>query len=191
VHEWWGVNDDIRRICGDFAREGFVAMAIDLYDGQSTTSMEEAIQLVDKMKTGEAMEKIEGAVRFLASDERTNGKVGVTGFCLGGAMALGAAINVPGLSAAVPFYGTPREEFAQFGAHKLPILGHYAKTDPFVRAERVIELRDRAAAAGVAFEVHFYEAGHAFMRKGSPEYDETAAKLAWSRTLAFLREHLG
>ncbi len=133
------------------------------------------------------MDKIAGAVGFLAP---THSKIGITGFCLGGSMALAAALNVKGIAAAVPFYGTPREEFAQFKGDAPPILGHYAKSDPFVRAERVRELEARAEAAGDRFEVHFYEGGHAFMRKGHPEYDAPSAELAWSRTLAFFRARL-
>lgn len=190
VHEWWGVNDDIRRMCSRFAAEGFAALAIDLYDGRHTSDASEAMQLSTEMKTAVAMEKIEGAVRHLASDARTTGKVAVTGFCLGGGMSLAAANTVPGLAAAVPFYGTPRDELAQFGRFAIPIQGHYAKDDPFVRAERVHELAARAKAAGVDFEVHFYDAHHAFMREGSEAYDERSAALAWSRAIAFLREHL-
>lgn len=187
IHEWWGINDDIRRIAGEFVDQGYAALAVDLYDGKSTADPVEAMGLANDLKTAVAMDKIAGAVDHLAA---TSPKIGITGFCLGGSMALAAALNVKGIAAAVPFYGTPRDEFARFSGAAPPILGHYAKTDPFVRAERVRELEARARAAGDSFEVHFYDAGHAFMRKGHPEHDPPAAELAWARTLAFFAAHL-
>lgn len=189
-HEWWGVNDDIRSLCARFAAEGIAAVAIDLYDGKSTTEAMAAMQLVDELKTAVAMEKTAALVEQLRSDARF-GKIGVTGFCLGGGMSIAAVSTVPGVSAAVPFYGLPREEFAQLDQAKVPMLGHYAKEDPFIKAERVLQVQERARKNGLEFEVHFYDAQHAFMRKSDPKvYDEVAATLAWSRTLAFLRRHL-
>ncbi|MBK8939812.1 MAG: dienelactone hydrolase family protein [Polyangiaceae bacterium] len=189
-HEWWGVNDDIRDLCARFAAEGIAAAAIDLYDGKATTDANEAFRMVEEMKTSVSMDKTSALVQRLASDPRF-GKIGVTGFCLGGAMSIAAASTVDGISAAVPFYGVPRDEFAQLERAKVPILGHYAKEDPFVKRERVLEVQERAKKNGVDFEAHFYDAKHAFMRKGDPSaYDEASATLAWSRTIPFLRRHL-
>ena len=119
-------------------------MAADLYGGRSTASPEEAMALSNEMKTADAVKVIEGAVRWLASHERSNGKVGIAGFCLGGAVSIAAACKVPGLSASVPFYGTPRDEFADFSSKAPPILGHYGKSDPIVSLDRVRTLQERA-----------------------------------------------
>ena len=192
VHEWWGINDDIRRLARRFADEGFVTLAVDLYGGVSTSDGAEAMRLSTELSTAAAMEIIAGAVATLAAHPRCTAMVGVTGFCLGGAMALVAACNVDGLAAAVPFYGTGKDEFLDFTRAKAPILGHYAKNDAFVKAERVEELRGRAVAAGARFEVCLYDAGHAFMRAGDPAaYDKASAELAWERTMRFLRLELG
>lgn len=190
LHEWFGVNADIQRLCGRFAAAGFAAVAVDLYAGKVTTEDSVAMQLSSEMKTADSMITIQAAVKALAA--RGARAIGITGFCLGGGQTLAASCNVEGLAAAVPFYGTSRDEFLAFGAGTPPILGHFADKDPFVLRERVETIRDRARAAGVSIEVHFYEGGHAFMREADPRaYHAPSAELAWSRTLAFLGQHLG
>lgn len=191
AHEWWGLNEEIQKQAERFAAEGFLALAVDLYGGQVTDDAARAMELSSSVKTMEAMKVIEGAVNTLSAHPRSNGRIGVTGFCLGGAMTLAAAANVEGLSAALPFYGTPKDEFLHVDRMKMPIQGHYAKDDPFVSAERAAAIRDRVNAAGGRMEVFFYDGGHAFMRDDPSTYHEASAKLAWSRAIAFLRENLG
>ncbi|MFO0551505.1 MAG: dienelactone hydrolase family protein [Polyangiaceae bacterium] len=192
VHEWWGLNDDIRRLCDEFARAGFLALGIDLYDGKSTADASEAMQLATEMKTADAMKVVAGAVAYLASHPRHNGKTGITGFCLGGGIAIAGACTVPGLACAVPFYGLPVPAFQVFDERTPPILGHYAENDGYVTPERVRSLHEKAVAAKARFEVQFYAANHAFMREADPQaYHQPSAELAWSRTLAFLRRELG
>lgn len=191
VHEWWGLNDDIRGLSDRFAAEGFAALAVDLYGGRSTADAMEAMQLVNDMKTAEAMKVIAGAVGFAKAHGRSNGKVGITGFCLGGAMAIAAACTVPGLAASVPFYGVPRAEFVDFTAPRPPILGHYGERDGSIPPEKIQPVVDAALASGNRFELCLYDAGHAFMRAHDAKaFDPAAAALAWARTLAFLRAEL-
>jgi carboxymethylenebutenolidase len=192
VHEWWGVNEDIRDQAVRFSREGFTALVPDLYFGKTASAADQAEKLSSEMKTSVSMQIIGAAVRALATDPRTTGRVGVTGFCLGGAMALAAACTIPGLLAAVPFYGTPRDEFIRFSKETPPIQGHYAKEDVWVDADRVERIRKSALDAGATFEIYFYDAGHAFLRRGDPTvYDAPSADAAWGRAAAFLRRHLG
>ena len=191
VHEWWGINEDIRDICRRFAQEGFAAMAVDLYGGKSTSDPAEAMKLSNDLQTGDAMKVVAGARTFLLAQEGVTEKVGVTGFCLGGAMAIAAACTVPGLAAAVPFYGMPRADFVDFSAKRPPILGHYGSSDPIIDAARVRALAETATASGNRFEACFYEAGHAFMRKADvAAYHAPSALLAWQRTIDFLRTEL-
>jgi len=191
IHEWWGINDDIRRILGRFAAEGVAALAVDLYAGRSTADAGEALGLANALQTPRAIEIMAGAVATLAAHPRCNGKVAITGFCLGGAMTLAAACNVDGLAAAVPFYGTPKDDHANGWRAKAPILGHFALTDPFVSIDRARKIAESVREAGGSFELCEYEAGHAFMREGDPTaYHAPSAKLAWERTMAFLHAHL-
>lgn len=192
VHEWYGLNDDMRRLAGRFAAEGFLALAVDLYDGRVATDAPEAMQLSSALKTPDAVRIIAAAAEALRALPRSNGRVAVTGFCLGGAMAIAAACGVPGLAAAVPFYGIPKAEYVDWSRGDAPILGHYGAKDPIIAAERPQALSHAARAAGRSFELHFYDAGHAFMREGDPSaYDAPSASQAWERTVAFLRGRLG
>ena len=182
----------MKRMAARFAAEGFIALAVDLYDGRVATDAPEAMQLSSALKTPDAVRIIAAAAEALRALPRSNGKVAVTGFCLGGAMAIAAACGVPGLAAAVPFYGIPRAEYVDWSRCEAPILGHYGAKDPIIAAERPQALADAARAAGRSFELHLYDAGHAFMREADDAvYDAPSAAQAWERTVAFLRERLG
>lgn len=192
VHEWWGVNDQIRSICDRFAKEGFMALAVDLYGGQVTTDAGEAAALSQQLVTSDALGIIVGAVDGLSEHTSCNGNVGVTGFCLGGAIALAAAANVPGLRAAVPFYGTPKDEFCQWNRVECSVLGHFARRDTYIPVSRVSKIEADMKAAGVDVRFEWYNADHAFMRETDPSvYDPESAELAWRRTTDFLRTQLG
>jgi carboxymethylenebutenolidase len=191
VHEWWGVNADIQEHAARFAAEGFVAVVPDLYFGESTSDAGRAMELSSAMKTATSMQIVEAAVKALAGDGRCTGKVGITGFCLGGGQALAAACTVPGIAAAVPFYGSPLDAFVRFSKDTPPIQGHYAKSDPFVDPERVRRIHASAEAAGARYELHFYDGGHAFLRRSEPStYHAPSAELAWPRAVDFLRREL-
>lgn len=189
-HEWWGLNDDMRRIAERFAAEGFLAIALDFYQGKSTADPSEAMQLVMQMKTDYAVTVMKSAVEQLQSDPRCNGKIAITGFCLGGAMAIAAICNVEGIACAVPFYGLPMPKYLNWQNVRGPILGHYAQTDGHVPAEKVQSVVEAAQKARVTFECHFYSGSHGFMRKSDPSiFHPESADLAWTRTLAFLKNH--
>jgi carboxymethylenebutenolidase len=191
VHEWWGLNDDMRRVVTRFAGEGFAALAVDLYGGRSTARAEEAMELARAMKTAEALEVVRGAVAYLALHPRCTGKVGITGFCLGGAITLAAACNVEGLGAAVPFYGIPLPEYADYAKVKAPIQGHYGEKDPIIPVEKPRAVEAAVRAAGGDADIFLYDAGHAFLREGDPDaYHEASAKLAWERSIGFFRSKL-
>jgi len=191
VHEWWGLNEGVHLMAERFAAEGFLALAIDLYRGRSTSDGAEAMALANALSTADALKDIDLGVRFLKEHARSTGEVVITGFCLGGAMALAAICNVDGLSAAVPFYGIPKPEFLDFAKARGPILAHFGKHDPIIPAERPLALQEQARAAGAAFELHLYDAGHAFMRERDPDaYHAESANLAWERTVVFLRQQL-
>lgn len=192
VHEWWGLNDDIRALAGRFAAEGFLALAVDLYRGQVTDDASTAAKLATEMKTEEGLDVLRAAVSALRGHARSNGKVGVTGFCLGGAVSVAAAFQVEGLAAALPFYGNPRPDMVDFTKKTPPIQGHYAQRDGFVDPVKTKAIVDGVNAAGGSFEYFLYDANHAFMRAADEvSYDEAAAKTAWSRAIPFLHAHLG
>src|SRR6202042_352682 len=115
------------------------------------------------------MQVIAGAVKHLAGDARCTGKVGIIGFCMGGAAALVAASKVPGLSASVPFYGIPQEGAVDWKTVRVPIQGHFAKTDNWVKPETITAVSKEVNAHGGHFELHLYDAHHAFANDTRPE----------------------
>jgi carboxymethylenebutenolidase len=189
VHEWWGLNEGIVAMGQRFASEGFTVLVPDLYDGAVTDDAAEAGALMSAMKTERSMEIIEACAAELA--RRTGKKVGITGFCMGGAMAFAAAASVEGLACAVPFYGIPRDDYFQAEKMRCPIQAHFAKVDDWARADEAQRLADEVNARGGRMELYVYDAGHAFMREGDPAvYKVDQAKLAWSRASAFLHAQL-
>ena len=193
LQEWWGVNAHIRSLVDRLAAEGFVVLAPDLYHGQTTRDAGEAQRLMTELKWSVALEEIAGALEFLKRHPRSTGKVGVTGFCMGGAGALLTACNLPGISAAVAFYGVPPAQYVDWkGAETPPIQAHFSSRDQWAKAESAAAIRDTLVARGREFELHVYDADHAFVNDTRPEvYDPESARVAWDRMVAFFRKHLG
>lgn len=191
LQEWWGLNDHVKDLTERFAKDGFLVLAPDLYHGKVTTDMTEAGKLMTELDTLKAVQEIAGAVAFLKEHPRGNGKVGVTGFCLGGALTLASACHVEGLAAAVAFYGLPPADKVDYAKVTAPVMMHVAKKDGWVTPEKAEEIRAKLDARKHPVELHLYEADHAFVNNTRPEvYDEKNAKIAWDRTVAFFKKHL-
>jgi carboxymethylenebutenolidase len=192
VQEWWGVNDHIRSLAGRFAAAGFITLAPDLYQGKTTRDSGEASRLMTELDGKRAMDEIAGAVAFLEAHPRSNGKVGIVGFCMGGAYTFAAASAVPELAAAVPFYGIPPAERLDFARMKAPILAHFSKTDQWATVARATEIKKEIDAHHGSMRLEVYDAEHAFMNDTRPEvFAPEPAKIAWQRTVEFLHQHLG
>jgi carboxymethylenebutenolidase len=190
-HEWWGLNDHIRSLLERLAADGIAALAIDLYDGRTTKDAGEAAKLMGELDSEKAVDRAKGALAYLKSHPRSNGKVGALGFCMGGALTFRAAAGIPELGAAVPFYGVPDASKVDFGGVRAPILAHFAKRDEWATPASAEAIRDKLVASGRTMQLEVYDADHAFVNDTRPEvYSPEAAKLAWSRTIAFLRQHL-
>jgi carboxymethylenebutenolidase len=172
-----------------FAAAGFNALAPDLYKGKVATEADEASHMMNGLDFPDAAHQdIYGAVNYLKA---SSGKIGVAGFCMGGALTVAAGVHVPGISAAVCFYGIPPREFAAPENIKAPFQGHFANRDDWCTPAAVDALETAMIRAGLAPQVHRYDADHAFFNNSRPEvYDAAAATLAWQRTIAFLGEHL-
>lgn len=191
VHEWFGLNAGMRAHADRFAAAGFHALAVDLFQGKVAGDAESARRLATEMKSKHAMEVIAAAARYMSRHPHGTGKVGLAGFCMGGAVALAAAANVEEVAAAVTFCGLPPERFtAAVQRTHAPLMGHYGMRDPVLPVSQPQALFDALAAAGKRALFHAYDAGHAFMRTGTQSYHPTVADLAWRRTLGFLNETL-
>jgi carboxymethylenebutenolidase len=191
VHENRGLNPHIEDVARRLALEGFMAFAPDALAplGGYPGGEDQARELFQKLDQAKTREDFVAAVGVLKARADCTGKVGVVGFCYGGAIANLLATRVPDLGAAVPFYGTqpPAEDVPKI---KAPLLIHYAEKDERVNAgwpayEAALKVNQKA------YEAHVYPGTqHGFNNDTTPRYDAAAAKLAWSRTVAFFKKHL-
>jgi len=195
IQEWWGVNDHIKSVADNYAKHGFRALVPDLYRGKVGLDAKEAEHLMGGLNFGDAAgQDVRGAVQYLKQSSK---KVGVTGYCMGGALTILAACFVPEVDAAVAWYGFPPLEYVNAAAIKAPLMGHFAIHDGFFKIEQVDELEKKLKAAGVKYTFHRYDAGHAFASDDpiiatvGLKKDETCAQTAWKRTLEFLDQQLG
>jgi carboxymethylenebutenolidase len=183
LQEWWGVNDQIQAVAARYADAGFVALVPDLYHGKLAKDADEAGAMMKALNFGQAVQEIAGAVDFLRG--RSSGKVAITGYCMGGALAFASAVNVRGLAAVVPFYGLPGDlDWSKIDA---PVQAHFATHDDWATVAGAQKIK---AAVKAPMELHVYDAQHAFANDRRPEvYNPAAAKQAWDRALAFIRSH--
>ena len=194
IQEWWGLVPHITDIADRFAAEGFVALAPDMYHGEMTDEPDMAGKLLMSMNLATAGKDLSGAVDLL--QERTGRtKVGVTGFCMGGGLALMAACLRPdAIAAAAPFYGGMRPDTViEWDNLAAVVEGHYAATDRGTAApEAVKELEATLRTKGKNATFHVYPGTqHAFFNDTRPEvYDAAVAKTAWDRTLTLFRANL-
>ena len=188
IQEWWGLNDQIKGVADRFAAAGYNALAPDLYKGRVTQKPDEANHMMSGLDfVGASDQDIAGAVKHLAGMSR---KVGVMGFCMGGALTIAAAARVSGIACGVPFYGVPPGQLADPAKIRIPIQGHFANTDDWCTPQVVNDFEKAMTAGGNKPEVYRYDAAHAFANEKSPAYDASSAKQAWERMMAFLGKHL-
>ena len=193
IQEWWGLVDHIKDVVDGCAREGFVALAPDLYHGERTTNPDEAGRKLMALDIARAGQDLVGAAQYLQGlDAVDPKKVAALGFCMGGQLALFAATEHPEIAAVVDYYGVHPNVSPDFSKLQAPVLCHFGKTDGFVDQDTAHALVAKLQAAGADVQAHHYDAGHAFFNDARPEaYDEAAAQQSWQRTLKFLRDHLG
>jgi carboxymethylenebutenolidase len=187
LQEWWGLVPHIKDVAGRFAAQGYVAMAPDLYHGKSTLEAAEAEHLMKGLDWARAAKEIAGAVRYLREVEGAT-RVGVTGFCMGGALTIIAATQ-PGVDAYVAFYGFPPAGAAPLEKVEAPGLIFFGEDEPYFSIPDARAFADTQKKRGREAEVIVYPgAGHAFFNDTRPEaYREAAANYAWRRTL----DHFG
>ncbi len=191
LQEWWGLNDNMRAICDRFAAEGLTALAPDLYKGRVVPygASDEAAHMMDNLDFPSAVHEDVAATRDYMSTKAQ--KVAVMGYCMGGALTIGALVHLKGLDAGVCFYGMPPRAFADPAHITVPLQGHFATQDDWVTPAVVAQAEAAMIAAGNTPEFYSYEADHAFCNSARPEtYVPAAAELAWSRMVPFLKTKL-
>jgi carboxymethylenebutenolidase len=190
LHAWWGLTPFFQGLCDQLAREGFVALAPDLYHGKTAATIDEAKALIEQRDFELMQATATGALAYLRGHPATRGgPLGALGFSMGGAWAIFlASLRPEDVAAVVLFYGS---EGADFGAARAAYLGHFAEDDEWEPLDGVRAMETDIRSAGREILLYTYPgARHWFFESDRPEYDERAASLAWQRTLEFLREHL-
>jgi len=192
IQEWWGLVPHIKDVAERFAREGFIALAPDLYHGQATTEPDEARKLAMALDRARAVQEITAAARYLQGMNLVQPKkVGVVGWCMGGGLALSTAAHDGIVGAAVAFYGQPLAAGDTARLH-VPVLGLYADQDHGISVDAVRTFERELEAHQVPHEIHIFPgADHAFFNDTRPEvYKPDAAQDAWRRTLDWFRRYL-
>jgi carboxymethylenebutenolidase len=189
IHEWWGLNDQIKAVAADLAREGYVALAADLYDGEATSNPDTAAQLMQAVTPEAATDTLVSWITWLRSHPQVTGRIANLGWCFGGGWSLLASIATP-VEATIIYYGRVNQPAERLAMLQGPVLGHFATRDTRINAEMVNGFEAAMAAAGKALTVYWYDADHAFANPSGARYDAADAALAWERTLAFCRRTL-
>jgi carboxymethylenebutenolidase len=192
IQEWWGLSENIKGLVDRFAVAGFDALAPDLYEGVVVPyhDADAAGKEMNSLNFIEATEQnVRGAVQYL---KRNGAKVGLTGFCMGGAVTIIGAAKIPELTAGVAFYGIPPEQAVKPADVKIPLQGHFANKDDWCTPAAVDAFDKAMKAAGKDFEAFRYDADHAFVNEErAAVHDRQAAELAWGRATEFFKKHLG
>jgi carboxymethylenebutenolidase len=191
IQEWWGLNEHIKEVADRFAAEGYVALAPDLYNGEATTEPDEARKLAMGLDLPQAVKQMVGAVNYLTGVPQVR-RIGVVGFCMGGALALQLAASTPRVAAVVSFYGSRLPDESDLRQISDPLLLIYGDQDQGIPPAKVAEHRAALERHGIDHEIVVYEgAGHAFFNDSRPQaFHAEAAADAWQRTLRFFDRHL-
>jgi carboxymethylenebutenolidase len=193
LQEWWGLVDHIRDVCDRLARAGFVALAPDLYRGETATDPDTAGRLMMDLALPRAARDLDGAVAALLGETATaGGTVGVVGFCMGGQLALLAGTRNRRIGAVVDCYGIHPNVTLEWKDLAAPVLGIFAEQDSFVPPEAARKLEADLRAAGKRCSLAIFPGvGHAFINDSRPDvYDAAAAERAWGMMVSFLRAEL-
>jgi carboxymethylenebutenolidase len=190
IQEFWGVDAHIQDVTRRLAQEGFVALAVDLYDGRVAKDATEARQMMQAIDPKSTLEKLIAGVAALRANPQTGGKVSVIGFCMGGFWALTLAAHSKDLSSAVAFYGRVPPD-ATIENITAPVLYVYAGKDHHIPVSEAHRLGEKLKGKGGTVEIKIYpDADHAFMNDTRKEvYKADDAKDAWTRAVSFLKNH--
>jgi carboxymethylenebutenolidase len=189
IHEWWGLNDQIKSVAAELAKQGYLALACDLFDGQVAKDPDKAKTLMGSLDPQQAIDTLTAWVDWLRTNPQGDGKVATIGWCMGGGWSLAASVADP-VDATVIYYGKVDLDSAQLAKLKGPVLGQFAQQDGWINHAMVDPFVDRMQKLGKPIEVHWYEANHAFANPTGQNYHQKDAALAWSRTLQFLKANL-
>lgn len=190
-HAFRGLTQEFIDFAETYAKHGYIAAKVDLYDGKTSEDLDVARQLMDAMDEAACTDLAVSWADWLRSHDLCTGKTGTVGWCLGGTWSLNTAVATP-VDATVVYYGDVAKTAAELAPLKGPVLGHFGTQDEFFGKDMVESFESEMKKAGRAnsYTNHWYEAGHAFANTGGPYFHEESATLADDRTWDFLKHHL-
>ena len=197
IHEWWGLNENIKNMAETLAKEGYVVLAVDLYNGQVANTTESAQNLVSKVRENpsESINNLQHAVRYLASLENVNSsKIASLGWCFGGGQSLQLALNTEPeypLAATIIYYGNLVSDQESISKIKWPVLGIFGDQDKSISVESVKQFEEALNKNGITNEIYIYKGvGHAFANPSGDNYAPQETQDAWEKTVSFLKKYL-
>jgi carboxymethylenebutenolidase len=193
IHEWWGLNDQVKEDTQELAAQGYVALAVDLYRGKVATTPDEAHELMRGVPDDRGIRDLEAAFAYLAARSDVKpGKIGSVGWCMGGGWSIKLAMSEPKLAACAVIYGSLPTEAASIAKIQAPVLGNFGADDRGITPDSVRAFDAAMKAAGKPVDVKIYDgAGHAFENPNNKDgYRPQAAADAWSRMDAFFKKTL-
>ncbi len=192
IHEWWGLNDNIRNTAHDLAKEGFVVLAVDLYDGKVAEVADDARIYATEARNNpeKSINHLKSAVEFLRQNSYVSGKVASFGYCFGGGMSMQLALN-DDLDATVIYYGSLETDETKLSSIGWPVLGVFGEEDTSITPDSVRQFNKSINSLGINNEIYLYDGvGHAFANPSNPGHDPEKTKDAWEKTVSFLNRHL-
>lgn len=190
IHEWWGLNDQIKTMARVLADEGYIVLAADLFKGVVAKDAAEARFQVRNVDEDEAVDTLTSWAEWLRAHGSTTDKLGTCGWGFGGGWSLGASMATS-VDATVIYYGNLARKAEELRNLNGPVIGHFGTRDMYITREMVGEFESEMSKAGRVATVHWYEADHGFANPATARYDEEDAREAWARTLSFFGSYLG
>ncbi len=191
VHEWWGLNDNVKHWADRIAADGYAALAVDLYGGTIAKTADEAMAAIQRVDDAKALVILRAGHEFLVKDERVRApRTASIGWCFGGRKSLELALAEPELDGAIVYYGNPITDATALEPMKAELLGVFGSRDKSIPTEKVEAFRAALKAAGKKADIREFDADHAFANPSNPRYDEANAGKAWEVARAFLRRVL-
>ncbi|MFZ8908461.1 MAG: dienelactone hydrolase family protein [Nitrosopumilaceae archaeon] len=191
IHEWWGLNENIREMAEKLASHGYIVFAVDLYDGQVATTSDEARQLRSSFDDQYWIENMNVATEYV-KEQHSPEKIGSIGWCFGGGQSLNLALNSEDMDATVIYYGSLVTEQETLSSINWPVLGIFAELDQGIPPQTVNEFESALNELEIPNEIHIYpEVNHAFANPSGDRYAPEASKDAWKKTLSFFEMNLG
>ena len=186
IHEWWGLNDNMKETAAKLASHGYVVFAVDLFDGKVATDAQNAMKLVADFEQGQATSNMNSAINYLESNYQID-KIGSIGWCFGGAQSLNLALNNDSMDATIIYYGRLVSEQDSLSNITWPVLGIFAELDQGIPVQSVKDFESTLNELEIPNEIHIYpQVDHAFANPTGERYAPQEAEDAWEKTLDFL-----